>query len=78
MDVLRAPGEIFFRIFAAAHLNEPHADRPLSFCLGFVLYLVLTLVGHWEMNYNMADGRAFVLSSLRDVVQLCSRAFVTS
>ncbi len=55
MNVLSAPGEIFFRIFAASHLNEPHADRPLGFLLGFVFYLVLTLVAHWETNYSMVD-----------------------
>ena len=75
---MSAPGEIFFRIFAAAHLNESHADRPLSIWLGFVLYRVLTLVAHWETNYSMADGRAFVQSSLRDVVLSCFRHFVTS
>ncbi len=59
MNVLSAPGEIFFRIFAAAHLNESYADRPLSFLLGFDFYRVLTLVAHWETNYSMADGRAW-------------------
>ncbi len=61
MDLLSAPGEVFFRIFAAAHLNESYADRPLSVLLGFDFYRVLTLVAHWETNYSMADGRAFVL-----------------
>ncbi len=59
MNVLSAPGEIFFRIFAAAHLNESQADRPPGFLLEFVFYLVLTPVAHWETNYSMADGRTW-------------------
>ena len=47
--------------------------------MGFVLYLVLTLVGHWGMNYNTTarpHGRAVVRPCSCAVVGSCSRNFV--
>ncbi len=46
VDLFSAPGEIFFRILNAAHLNESYADCPVTLGRGWALDLILNL-GHF-------------------------------